>query len=681
MGCGDNDDCRGILICQLREGTAAVLGCSGSPTAGQNYCVNPNPDCWLPYLLNPPTKAPTKPPTQPTTLPPGATPPPSRVRSYPWPDDRPTVGVLINYPECPPGGCPVCTSPTNGCDGHEDCASGLLCWNERQNGELIPGCDGKGIWWMEYCFDPTDNTYPLEVLEQPAQPAQSGDVYFTHTPTLPERCETFAANIGGTVNVPFSGTSSKWTFRNNHANLSARKIEFSHPFAIICATGVGSTESLYGDVTYIFLMDTSGSTNKLKAECGQRNADETYNKVLDCEVWAIEEIQKAILQNGNVDLEGLAWFGDVGSKKDYLVTPWNQTTGRRDSIFVEFARTLQANGLTNYEAGVEQACDLVNLPTNDNPSTVVIMVSDGKPNRGKSVKDLLQNRCKGAVFHTFAVTDLADCYGIDTAELGLTDDPDTLYEIAEYTGGTCSKVVDATTLPGLLAALEKTTWEGVRVLLNGNEPLKPFNGTEILAATVVYANNPGFEGPKNTTYQGSVPVGPGEWDLCVEAMSSTSGVVKRIQNCTKINVLTIQANTPLYSGGSASIMVNVVSLGPNGGCDTPLQDTPVTVKDCKSNTTVVTLTPGTDGKVNFETYHAAGIDCFYFCITDASTNSACTMTDLEWPVSTVTTHFAERTISCYSSDSHLFRFQDNPKSFGNAHSNSHHEHDTQQGSF
>jgi hypothetical protein len=61
-------------------------------------------------------------------------------------------------------------------------------------------------------------------------------------------------------------------------------------------------------------------------------------------------------------------------------------------------------------------------------------------------------------------------------------------------------VPDVTKLPDLLVTLEKTTWDGVRVLIND---------VEQLGATITYTDNPGFEGPKNTTYQGTVSVGPG----------------------------------------------------------------------------------------------------------------------------------------------------------------------------
>lgn len=393
---------------------------------------------------------------------------------------------------------------------------------------------------------------------------------------------------------------------------------------------------MYGEVTYIFLIDVSGSTIKLTGNCGDRGRDSMEGKVLDCEVSALEDIQTELLKSGNVDLLGLAWFGTVGGRIDAMMMPWDQTTGRRDSVFIEFARKMVAGGLTNYEAGVEQACEIARNPANTNSHTVVVMVSDGKPNRGQSVKNLVQNNCGGATFQTFAITNMADCYAIDKGSLGPTDNPDMLYNISEYTGGTCSQVPNVNDLPHLLVTLEKTTWDGVRVLLND---------TEVFEAKIKYADMPGFEGPKDTTYDGTVAVGPGEWDLCVEALASTSGVTERKKECTKVNVLTIDTDTPeltrrsILNEYTASFNVNLISLGPKGGCNTDVTGRNIVVKFC-NGTLVTELVTDANGSVKYEYTHndpdrTTRIDCFMSCFTDPHGNEACSETIVEWQVSDV----------------------------------------------
>jgi hypothetical protein len=124
-----------------------------------------------------------------------------------------------------------------------------------------------------------------------------------------------------------------------------------------------------------FAFNQKSSPDQSVGNCGDRNADTLLNKVIDCEVSAIEDVQEALLQSGNVDLVGLAWFGSVGDRVDFLMKPWNQTEGKRDSTIVEYARQLTALGLTNYQAGVEQACELARKVENNNNKTVVIMVS------------------------------------------------------------------------------------------------------------------------------------------------------------------------------------------------------------------------------------------------------------------------------------------------------------------
>jgi trimeric autotransporter adhesin len=400
--------------------------------------------------------------------------------------------------------------------------------------------------------------------------------------------------------------------------------------------GIGEPESVYGKVTYIFLIDTSASTIKYQGQCGKRGFTWEHNKVLDCEIAAVEEIQKAVLQSGNVDLEGLAWFGTTGGKIDQLFAPWDQTPGKRDSLLVENARRLIAEGVTNYEEGVKQACELARSPMNDNPNTVVIMVSDGKPNRGQSVKDLIQNNCANAIFQNFAVTELADCNAIDTDGLGPGDAPDTLYQIGRYSGGSCTKVPDVTQLPFLLMSLEKTTWDGVKVFVNGIEDFQ---------AGINYKDSPGFQGPKETTYDATLNLGPGEWNVCLEATSSTSGIPERIESCTKINVVSLASTAPNFSvsptgESTASFDVNVVYLGPKTGCNPDLSGKKVTVKTCDGTKTLVTDTiTDASGKVTVaysydDISHITTPDCLKSCITDAFQNVACTETIIEWEVST-----------------------------------------------
>ena len=94
------------------------------------------------------------------------------------------------------------------------CADGLECW-KRDWAEPISGCNGLGILWFSYCFDPIQDgiIWSPEILKQPEKPVQD-NVYFTSTATFPDTCEIFAANEGGTVvAISFSGESGRSSSR------------------------------------------------------------------------------------------------------------------------------------------------------------------------------------------------------------------------------------------------------------------------------------------------------------------------------------------------------------------------------------------------------------------------------------------------------------------------------------
>ena len=128
-------------------------------------------------------------------------------------------------------------------------------------------------------------------------------------------------------------------------------------------TGVGEpSNELFGQVTYIYLIDRSQSTYDIDVSaCGDRNRDTGSGKVLDCEIAAVEVAHETVLESGNVDLVGLVTF-DNGAKNwlgssTNLVEPWaKKKASSRDSYVVEVARTITAYGNTNFEAGVKEAC-------------------------------------------------------------------------------------------------------------------------------------------------------------------------------------------------------------------------------------------------------------------------------------------------------------------------------------
>lgn len=189
--CDADADCEGDNVCYFLEDESEVVpGCDGTPTSEWEYCADPkaleeyanqmamdetqslatggticvppggicefddmgdpismccSPDnvcvdsrCVVP---DPPTDMPTgKPTMMPTPMPIE-----SVNNSNSSLTERPLLGVC-----------------EGDCDYDEDCAEGLVCWNDIDGSGMVPGCSGSPVEGWEYCIDPnaTDTVEP-----------------------------------------------------------------------------------------------------------------------------------------------------------------------------------------------------------------------------------------------------------------------------------------------------------------------------------------------------------------------------------------------------------------------------------------------------------------------------------------------------------------------------------------
>ena len=509
------------------------------------------------------------------------------------------LGELVTYDDKPEGGYPVCCGP---CVVDGDCAPGLKCFIRTGSSRTsIPGCDGRGIRGVSYCYA-EDNSYVSPTLVPPREEDNPG-YYFYHDLDKPQQCELYAADPNETINIPYEGD-----------------------------TGVGGGAENFAQTTYIYVVDRSGSTNDIKVgACGDSNGDGTQYDILDCEVLAIEEVNKAAVAGGNVDLVALVGFSSRAWVAQNLVEPWAKRRGEsRDPLVVEAARKFSPSGVTNFQSGIDKACELARSSSNTNPYTTIVMVSDGKPNRGNSVRDKLQNNCKNATVQTYAVTSLASCNETDEAGTPAGNDPDTLEEIAMFTGGSCKFVDDVTTLPEFLVQREETTLDELIVTING------------LVQTGVTFDPmaPPFRGPQNITYEGSVDLGPGNWELCFESVSSSTGTETTDKKCRNIVILQVDGTPPTrvvdpLTEVDATATFTLNAAGPLPGCDYandqpiivevvsgPNTGSPVTVRtDPDGNVTYTVPSPGEDGT-----------DTIKACFRDALGNDACDTVTISWVV-------------------------------------------------
>lgn len=406
-------------------------------------------------------------------------------------------------------------------------------------------------------------------------------------------------------------------------------------------TGIDKADNvLFGKVTYIYLMDRSQSSKDIDVSaCGNRNRDPKNGRVLDCEIAAVEIAQETILEKGNVDLVGLVTFDSGGmnwlNSGINLVQPWAKKKPIScDSYVVEVARTITASGNTNFEEGIKEACKVARSPQNTNPKTVIIMVSDGKPNMGNSVLDTARKNCNNATIQSFAVTPAADCLAVDS-QLAVGANPDNLFDILAATGDTCRQVPDVTDLPELFRQLERSTWDGIQLFVNNVFHEEATN-------TIKYPVEVPFEGPKATTYTGGVDLGPGEYNLCMTASSSTSGNAKYIKHCKNAIILTV-IGEPLHQVKSsekgeleASFSVTLGTAPDQNLGNNVIGNQNVVIKIC-DGAIVSEQKTDPNGKVTY-TYRNDRVDrtttedCFESFFFNDKGNTACAKTSIEWQV-------------------------------------------------
>lgn len=182
-------------------------------------------------------------------------------------------------------------------------------------------------------------------------------------------------------------------------------------------------------------------------------------------------------------------------------------------------------------------------------------------------------------------------------------------------------------LPELLVQLEKTTWDGVVVKVNG---------VADRTAKINYSKMPVFDAPASVTYSGTVTLGPGEHTVCFEARSSTSGVVDSAEFCKTVVVEGIEANPVTQAvDASSNAEFTVRFVGNKPGCDT-FEGKLLTVESCDGLTQVLQTGTGPDGSVTVTLPPpAAGVKeaCYKTCHTAENGSKSCTTSTIEYTVS------------------------------------------------
>lgn len=167
------------------------------------------------------------------------------------------------------------------------------------------------------------------------------------------------------------------------------------------------------DVSYIYIVDTSGSTNDADGDCGH---------VLDCVQDFFRGFHKeAVSEQGSAKLVSVINFDNKADVSASLMPP--ESPEIQDALSEEnslFGGTYCADAL-------RKATDLVQHPNNTAGTTVVVFSGDGLCNNGLEVSPEVLNTTElqeaidglnatGAVVHTVAVGKEVDCNVSQTGE-------------------------------------------------------------------------------------------------------------------------------------------------------------------------------------------------------------------------------------------------------------------------
>lgn len=288
--------------------------------------------------------------------------------------------------------------------------------------------------------------------------------------------------------------------------------------------------------TLAYVIDVSGSTRSLNGCGGNLNADFLYSSILDCEIAALLSVNNMVIDTETVTDVGVAVFGSSGATADIrpdgadddlLTAPDANIDGDWVYDVEKVVRSIQIGSigkftahqvgdLTSYGAGLA-AIEPV-LAASVNPNKVVIFVSDGINNTGPAIDTVLPMP-PGTVIHTFAIGMAAAC-DVDTP-LG------SLQDIADATGGTCTRVVRVGDLPAILPTVIAAQLTALRlavdnipVPIDSIVPMAPQNGPVVL--------------DYSTTIHG---LAPGTHELCATAQGHDAIGSEDVTECVTIHLM------------------------------------------------------------------------------------------------------------------------------------------------
>jgi len=284
------------------------------------------------------------------------------------------------------------------------------------------------------------------------------------------------------------------------------------------------------NVTLVYVIDVSAST---LASCDSGN-------ILDCEKQAVLNLNTSP-NISSVDEVGVVVYGEGGAPADMTPAGGDDPITAPDagpgdvatvvnSIYTEsdipcdagvgaFANKNVGCDGTDFSAGLAAATTVVNASSNG--TNLVIFLSDGLSNQEEGLGfggELAVLQASGAIVHAFAVGAGSSCAGGSYGAL---------QDMADATGGSCTSVVDPSTLPDILPDLISTSLDEVTV-----------NGGPTTTIPAVPQ-----DGPITVDYNATVAnLEPADHDICATATGHDNAGAGNVTQCETIHLLQLMAS-------------------------------------------------------------------------------------------------------------------------------------------
>jgi hypothetical protein len=400
------------------------------------------------------------------------------------------------------------------------------------------------------------------------------------------------------------------------------------PVTVAGTASVGQARPV-ANTSITYVVDVSGSTTTpVTAGCsGDQNGDGAANQILDCEVKAARALNAQAAGLGTVGQVGAVVFGAAAATADVQPAGGDQlitgpgsddnTNGTRDVEEVLasvnngaggvglFTAKNPGSGSTNFADGITKSTTVATATTMN--QKIVVFLSDGL-NNGPAIGGPLGAVPADVDYFTFAVGTSSNCGA----------GANTLQQIADATGGTCTNVPDVATLPDILPGVIASKLTALNLRINGGAPIPITNVTPGLPQ----------DGPQSVNYTVDTPaLTAGTYQLCVTASGTDGGGPGDVTDChtVKINAPPVVKVGGPYAGQEGT---NVALAGT------------VTDPDGPSLTTAWSITPqsGVDPGATCSFANAAAQSTTVKCTDDGVYTLKLTANDgINAPVSLTTT--------------------------------------------